>query len=128
MFTNPSLVRVLQADAGACILMGLGLVSLPGPIAGLFALPVGFVLWAGVLLFPAAALMIAASLVPGRALLAAVVAGNAAWVLASLVIVPAGWVSPNALGTGFILLQAAVAALFTWAEARGLRAVAERAV
>lgn len=126
MFAHLSLARVLQADAAACLVMGLGLVLLPGPLAALLALPEAFVFWAGVLLFPAAALMIAASLRPGKALLALVVGGNVAWVLASLALVPMGWVSPNALGTGFILLQAGVAALFTWAEARGLWPVAGR--
>ncbi|PKP79393.1 MAG: hypothetical protein CVT80_16260 [Alphaproteobacteria bacterium HGW-Alphaproteobacteria-2] len=127
MFANLSLARILQADAAACLAMGLGLALLPGPVARVLALPEGLVLWAGALLFPAAALMIAASLRPGKGLLALVVAGNAAWVLASLALVPAGWVTPNAFGTGAILLQAGVAALFTWAEARGLRAEARRA-
>lgn len=127
MFAKLSLARILQADAAACLAMGLGLVLLPGPVAGLLALPEAFVFWAGVLLFPAAALMIAASLRPGKGLLGLVVAGNAAWVLASLALVPMGWVTPNALGTGFILMQAGVAALFTLTEARGLRPEAGRA-
>lgn len=127
MSAHLSLARILQADAAACLAMGLGLVLLPGPVARVLALPEGLVLWAGALLFPAAGLMIAASLRPGKALLALVVAGNAAWVLASLSLVLMGWVTPNAPGAGFILLQAGVAALFTWAEARGLRPETGRA-
>lgn len=127
MFAKLSLARILQADAAACLALGVGLVLLPGSVARVLMLPEALVLWAGVLLFPAAALMITASLRPGKGLLALVVGGNIAWVLASLTLVAAGWVTPNALGTGFILLQAGVAALFTLAEARGLRPEAGRA-
>jgi hypothetical protein len=50
-----------------------------------------------------------------------VVVGNLLWVVASVVAAIAGWWSPTALGTGFMLAQAAAVALFAELQFTGLR-------
>jgi hypothetical protein len=50
-----------------------------------------------------------------------VVVGNLLWVAASVVAAIAGWWSPTAVGTGFVLAQAAAVALFAELQFTGLR-------
>ncbi len=50
-----------------------------------------------------------------------VVAGNLLWVLGSVVVVAAGWFPLTALGTAFVLAQAAVVALLADLQFFGLR-------
>jgi hypothetical protein len=56
-----------------------------------------------------------------------VVAGNGLWVVASLMLVLAGWIAPNPLGIAFIVAQALVVAVLAMLEHGALRGVLERA-
>jgi hypothetical protein len=109
-----SLRALLAVDAVTCAVMGAALALGAGPIAGLTEIPAPFLLYAGLALLPIAGFMAVSamrSVVPGGAAWL-VIAGNVAWIAASIAILLFGWVSPNMLGTGLILAQAvAVAAL-----------------
>jgi hypothetical protein len=119
------LSRVLLVDAVATgatavlLLAGAGflepLLQLPAALlrgAGLFLVP--FVVWV--------AAMSRMARVPPRAM-AAVVAINAAWVVASVWLVAGGPYQPNVLGIAFVLVQAAAVAVFADLGWFGLRAV-----
>lgn len=117
-----NLRRLLVLDGVTCIAMGLVLILAAEPLAKLFALPHNLLFYAGLLLFPCAALMlaIAGRTHPPKAMVWVVIAGNALWVMASLV---AGLIlfAPSAMGLAFVLLQAAVVAIFLVYERRGLK-------
>ncbi|HEY6123822.1 MAG TPA: hypothetical protein VIV63_04165 [Steroidobacteraceae bacterium] len=120
--TEP-LRRMLALDGITCLLMGLVLVLAADELSKLFALPVNLLVYAGILLFPCAALMlaIAGRPWPPSTLVWMVIAGNALWVLASLVVALVLF-EPSALGLSFLLLQAAVVAVLLVYELRGLKA------
>jgi hypothetical protein len=121
--TQISLPAVLRADAALGFAMGVALALAAGPVAGLTGLPPGLLRGAGLALLPVAAFMAwAARPAAPRRAGRAVVIGNCAWVAASLGLLVSGFVAPNALGTAFVLAQAAVVAGFAWAEATALRA------
>lgn len=113
--------RILLLDAATCAAMGILLIVAAAPIAGLTALPAGLLFWAGVILIPVAFYMAAvARLAAGNALAVwAVILGNAGWVAASLGLF--AFVSPNMLGTGLILAQAAAVGALAWLEAAAWR-------
>ena len=69
---------------------------------------------AGLLLFPCAALMLLASARPHALLVALVVFGNVAWVVASALVVLL--MGPAVLGAVFVLGQAVVVAVLAWVE------------
>lgn len=108
---------VLMLDAASCLGLGLLLSAFSGPIAGLTALPAPLLLWAGLLLLPVAALIgwAATRPVPPAPLLALIVAGNAGWIAASLLVL--ALVPANGLGVALVLGQALAVAVLTLAEA-----------
>lgn len=115
--TPGPLRRLLRLDALTCLacglLLGLGADALAVPLG----LPAALLLGAGLALFPCAALMLLASeRAASRPLVLLIVAGNWAWVAASLLVLVLG--APTPLGGGFVLVQAAVVAVFAWAEGR----------
>jgi hypothetical protein len=106
--------RVLRFDGILCLAMGAGLVLLHDGLAGPTGLPPMFIAVAGGLLVPVGLLIlaVAAPATPPRAGVFVVVAGNAAWVAASVVVLVFGLVTPTPLGAALIVLQAlAVAAI-----------------
>lgn len=105
---------VLAFDAATCVLMGLLLSMWPVPLSALLGLPAAFLLGAGLLLFPCAALMLLASARPHPLLLGLVVFGNVAWAAASVLVVVL--MGPAALGAVFVLGQAVVVAVLAWVE------------
>lgn len=121
---TPFLRLALLADAAGSGAAGLLLIAVP--LGGAFGLPDG-------LLRAAAALMLAWAAftfwlgnhpAPTRALVRAVVAVNVIWVVDSLMLLlgPAMLgLSPTALGTGFVLAQAALVAGFAAAQWAALR-------
>jgi hypothetical protein len=122
--TTPTLLslrNVLRFDAFTCLAMGVLLLGLPSRLANLFALPPALLWWAGVVLLPCAALMwIAARLASQTTLLAKlVVAGNVAWVIASIAVVIE--FNPSTLGLLFVLAQAAAVVVIAALEYRELR-------
>ncbi|WP_291859882.1 hypothetical protein [Bradyrhizobium sp.] len=56
-----------------------------------------------------------------KALVAIVIAGNAAWALGSIALMFSGWVNPNLLGYAFIALHAISTGVFAELQYIGLR-------
>ena len=102
----------LGVDAVLSGANGVAYLALAGPLGDLFGLPADtlrilgalFVVYAGVL-----ALMMRR---PGSIGVAAVIAGNTLWVIASLAAAIAGWQDPTTAGTVWIVLQALLVAGF----------------
>jgi hypothetical protein len=90
-------------------------------VAGLTAIPAPLLFWAGLILFPIAALMAYAGLQarPPRPIVWLIVLGNVGWVAASLGVF--AFIAPNALGTVFILAQAAVVGVLALLEHSALQ-------
>lgn len=114
---------ILAIDAATCLAMGALLLAAATPIAALTGLPSGLLLHAGAVLLPIAAFIgiLAALTMPPRAAIALVVVGNAAWVLASLLLPLSGLVRPNAIGIAFLAGQALVVAVLAKLEADAIR-------
>jgi hypothetical protein len=113
--------RVLLVDAATCAATGALLSLDAGPLSPLLGLPAALLLYSGLSLFPIAAFMLWAATrrSPPFAGVWLVIAGNAAWVFGSLLLLFA--FSPSALGYAFVIAQAAVVALLAELEYTGLR-------
>jgi hypothetical protein len=114
---------ILRVDAATCIATGLLLTIGADVIAGLTSIPAQLSFYAGLSLFPIALLIGFAATRPTIVppLVWLVIAGNVLWVAASLWLAFAGPIAPNAIGTAFILVQAAAVALLAELEFFGLR-------
>jgi hypothetical protein len=116
--TTATLPRLaLAIDAATCAAMGALLAFFSAPLAGLLGLPAALLFYAGVALFPCAALMLMAR--RSRALAWLVVAGNAAWIAGSVVVLLV--TSPTALGYAFVIAQAAAVAVLAELEYMAIR-------
>lgn len=114
----PSLSNLLNLDALACCIMGIGLIAGSGPISAWTALPAPLLFWVGILLLPIASFMaVSARLkpVPDWAV-NIVILGNCAWVIASLALPLAAAISPNPLGWTLLGGQAVIVAMLALAE------------
>lgn len=121
----PSLPAVLAVDAASCAGLGTLCLAAPGLLARLLGFPPQLSLVAGAILIVSAVLIAYAARarpVPG-ALLRLIVAGNAAWVAASIAVL--ALVPLTGVGVAFVAVQAAAVALLTIVEARFLRAAVE---
>jgi hypothetical protein len=109
---------VLLLDAATCAAMGVLLTLGSRALAILTAIPAPLLFYAGVALFPIAAFMgiTARRLLHSDVAVGLIVAGNVAWVGASLALIVGEWIAPNAFGYGFIGVQAAVVLVLTLAE------------
>lgn len=126
---RPTLHTLLKLDAVTCFLMGLLLLLLADPITEFTRISPSVLTWAGLILLPVAVFMAAISRVAETPLWAAylVVAGNAAWVILSVLLPASGMISPNELGWLFLIGQAAVVTLFAgleWNSAQRLASLA----
>jgi hypothetical protein len=119
----PRLKPLLLVDALTCVLMGALLVLAAAPMATLLGLPQDLLFYAGLVLFPCAALMAQAARSLHRLLVWMVILGNFAWVVASGAIVFV--LEPTTLGVAFTLIQAAAVALLGILEWRAWRAERE---
>lgn len=113
---------VLRIDAATCVATGLLMTTGSSLVAGLTQIPTELLMTAGASLFPIAAFMAVVAArqpiwLPGLWL---VVLGNVGWVLASLWLLTAGVIEPNALGVAFVMLQAAAVAMLAVLETIGL--------
>lgn len=117
------LSQVLLFDAATCVAMGLALLFAAGPLSALLQLPLPLLRYAGLLLLPVAAFMawVGSRRPVPRAGTWLVVAGNWAWVVASIALLMSDRVSPNAFGVAFVLLQAVVVVVLAGLETAGLR-------
>lgn len=122
---NP-LRSVLLIDAATCGMFGVLLGAGAGALSPLLGLPEGLLRYAGLSLFPIAAIMAFVALKAPRQPVAvwSVVAGNAGWILGSVWLALGGAGVPTTLGVVFLLAQALVVALLTTLEARGARSIA----
>ena len=100
-----TLKQILNFDAATCIAFGLLLVVAAAPLSGFLGLPQSLLFYAGVVLFPSAALMLIAARKLSAPLVGLVIAGNAAWVVASVIVAFA--LEPTGFGVAFVLAQAA---------------------
>jgi hypothetical protein len=109
MMTRNQLLRpVMLFDAATCLAMGGLLAAAAGPIAGLTDLPVPLLREAGILLFPFALFVLWAARQGGGWPVQLVAGLNLGWVIASFAAIPL--TQPNALGVGFVSVQAAAVA------------------
>jgi len=118
--------RVLLVDAATCVAMGLLLSLASDMLSPLLELPSALLQYAGLSLFPIAAFMAWVAMGPNLSRLGVglVIAGNALWVVASIVLLVSDWVDPSLLGYVFVIAQAATVVLLAELEYVGLRKVA----
>jgi len=116
-----ALQNILLLDAATCVAAGALMAFGSKFVAGLTAIPAPLLFWAGLILFPIAALMVYAGLqaTPPRPLVWLIVLGNIGWVAASLALFAI--IAPNALGYVFIAAQAAAVALLAMLEHSALQ-------
>src|SRR5688572_30253884 len=106
MFTHrPDFLRqVLFADSATCAACGLFMVAAARPFASLSQIPPELLRYAGLALFPIAVFIALVAARGARSLPAvgAVIAGNLAWIAASLWLMTSGIISPTTLGVVFL--------------------------
>jgi len=122
---HPSLFlrRAILADAifsgASAVLLSLG----AGPLAPLLNLPEPLLRETGLFLIAYAALAgwLGTRQAMPKALVVIVIAGNAAWTVASIALLFSGWVNPNLLGESLVAMQAMAVGAFAELQYIGLR-------
>jgi hypothetical protein len=124
---TPFLRNTLLADAAVGAVAAVLTIAGAGFLSGLLDLPQALIFWAGVALLPVVAFLLAMGRRPEvpRAWLKEIVLINTAWVVASFGILALGLVTPNLLGTAFIVAQALAVGLFATLEFAALRQAGE---
>jgi hypothetical protein len=106
-------IRVaLGLDAVVSGANGVAYLALAGPLEDLLGVPAGILRGIGAFFVVYAAFLAWLMRRPSSTGVAAVIAGNALWVIASLAAAIAGWQDPTTAGTVWIVLQAIVVAGF----------------
>ncbi|HEX6289395.1 MAG TPA: hypothetical protein VFZ66_09410 [Herpetosiphonaceae bacterium] len=120
---SPSLRRALLADALISAATGLLMVLGSSFLTSFLDLPESLLRYAGLILIPYSALVgyIATREQLNRTAVWAVIVMNALWATDSIVLLLSGWVDPNLLGYSFVIVQAAVVALFAELQYLGVR-------
>jgi hypothetical protein len=115
--------RALILDVMASGATGLLMIVGAGLLEGLLGLPVALLRWAGIVLVPYVAFVAwtATRETISRSAVWAIIAANAAWAIASGLLLVSGLVAPTALGYAFVILQAVVVALLGDLQYMGLR-------
>jgi hypothetical protein len=115
--------RVLAADAATCFAMAFFLLLLERPLVPLLGLPGALLDGAGFALIPIAAFIawVATRTAFLRTGTWIVIAGNAAWVAGSLLLLVPGWFSLTPLGSVFVAAQALGVTILGALEYVGLR-------
>ena len=122
---HPSLFlrRAILADAifsgASAVLLSLG----AGPLAPLLNLPEPLLRETGLFLIAYAALAgwLGTRQAMPKVLVMIVIAGNAAWTIASIALLFSGWVNPNLLGETLVAMQAIAVGAFAELQYIGLR-------
>ncbi|MBC7933383.1 MAG: hypothetical protein H7Z38_22705 [Rubrivivax sp.] len=121
--TSTFLRWVLFADAATCIATGLLLALGAVRLEQLLGLPAELSRYAGLGLLPFAAFLIylatRQNLSPSAVW--AIIILNALWTVDSILLLLSGWVTPNGLGSAFVIFQAVGVAMFAALEYFGLR-------
>jgi hypothetical protein len=117
-------LRLLMAvDALISGATGMAMIVAANVLEPLLNLPAALMRSAGVMLLPFAAMVIffsrPAQLTPSRVWV--VIALNAAWVAASVLVLVTGLIQPTTLGLAFVLFQAVVVAALAELQFTGLR-------
>ena len=115
--------RALQADAVFSGVAAFALTFGAGAFATLLNLPQTLLLESGLFLIAYAAFVgwLGSRQTMMKVLVLIVVAGNAAWTLASIALLFSGTVSPNLLGEIFVVAQAIATGVFAELQYVGLR-------
>ena len=117
--SSPTFLRgALLVDAVASGATAMLVLAAAGILAELLAIPATLLRGAGLVLIPYVALVAYLGMrehAP-RAAVWAVIAVNALWAAASLLLLVSGWIAPNALGHAFVIAQALLVALFGWLQ------------
>ncbi len=117
------LKAALLLDAGISGATGALQMGPTAEVSGLLQLPPALLMESGMVMVAYAALLmllVRASKL-ASALVGSVVAGNVAWTLVCAGMAVTGTPTTNALGTGFLLLQAAMTLTFAGLQFRGLQ-------
>lgn len=119
---SPFLRRVLLADTLVSGATGLLMLLGAGLLTDMLDLPTALLRTAGLILLPYALFVIyVATRSSQPAAVWAVIVINALWAVDSIVLLLSGWVTPNALGYAFVLVQAVAVAVFAELQYVGLR-------
>lgn len=118
-----NLRTTLLLDAASAALFVLLCLGATGTLAAMTGLPATVVAIAGWICVPSALLFLWQAFSPSRPLLAAVVAGNAAWVLASIGVWFAYFSQLTPLGHAVLIGQACAVEFFAFMEWRGAKAL-----
>lgn len=105
---HPEFLRyVLIADAVASGATGVLMIAGAGFLSGLLALPGELLFEAGLLLVPYVLFVLWAATRPTIPVMPVwlIIACNTLWTLGSLILL-VGWITPNALGHAFVIVQA----------------------
>jgi hypothetical protein len=124
IFSSPRFLRnVLLADALSCLASGALQLLFTDALVSLLRLPPLLLVATGWLLlaYAAAVAWIASRAPIPRGMVWLLVAGNAGWAVACVVLLASGAVAPGALGTAWVLAQAATVALLAELQWAGLR-------
>ncbi len=123
IYASTFLRRALLADAVFSGISAIGLSFGAGVFASLFNLPEALLRETGLFLIAYTLLVgwLAARSSMPRALVVLVVAGNAAWTVASIALLFSGWVAPNILGEIVVVAQAIATGVFAELQYVGLR-------
>ena len=125
MSSSSFLRRVLMADGAISAVAGLVMFAGADPLEALLGVPSALLRYAGLSLFPwvAYVLFVATRDRIVRASVWSVIALNAVWVIASVLLIVDGPIAPNAFGYAFILTQALAVAVLADLEYVGLRRI-----
>ncbi|MBA3448796.1 MAG: hypothetical protein H0T56_14565 [Pseudaminobacter sp.] len=120
---TPFLRNALTIDAIVSAVAGVGMAAGGWLLAPLLDLPQSLLFWAGLSLFPWAAVLftMARRETVARLVLIDIIAVNALWVAGSFGLLVSGAVEPTALGYAFVIAQALAVAFFTKLQIIGLR-------
>ena len=115
--------RALVLDALASGATALLVIAIAELLEGLLGLPAALLRGAGMLLVPYVAFVVYAALRESiaRPAVWTIIAANALWAVASVLLLVSGFVAPTALGYAFVIAQALVVALFAEIQYMGLR-------
>ena len=122
---SPLLHRSMIADATISGATGLMLMAGAGMLTTLLGMPESLMRYAGLILLPFAAMVFYWSNPArlSRPRVWTIIALNIAWVVASVLLLAAGWTEATALGVAFVLFQAVVVAVFAELQYAGLKSL-----